>query len=288
MTAKEFDEEYQRRIDKFYNNYNSPPQRQALYKNAMYFALEAVYKSAVDQEWTDEIRSMIKINIPIAVPTDGKIVVPTLLPDYNHYLFARAEYLIGSYKLSSFTYSGSGTILAHSNVPLALRTGTKVRISGVADMSEANGDFYLKLVGRMTWGLYQDKLLTIPVTSVVPISTGGTAVEIQLNDCVVQYSDQKIQKLDSPTPRYPKVQVADNSLYVLPEGATTLRLDYVSTPPLFITETNGVFDDVFNLETIYPAKFLYQIIGKAVDIFNTERKDEASFAQNVNLERMNP
>lgn len=288
MTAQEFDEEYQRRIDKFYNNYNSPIQRQALYKNAMYFALEAVYKSGVDQEWTDEIRSMIKINYTIALPANGRVVIPTDLPDYNHYLFSRAEYLVGSYKLSSFTYSGSGTIVAHSINPLALRTGTKVRISGVAEMEEANGDFYLKMIGRTSWGLYQDKLLTQPVTATVTLSTGGEAVEIQLNDCVIQFSDQKIQKLDSPSPRYPKVQVADDSLYVLPEGATSLKLDYVTTPPLFITQTNGVFDNTFNLETIYPAKFLYQIIGKAVDIFNTERKDEASFMQNVNLEKLNP
>jgi hypothetical protein len=65
-------------------------------------------------------------------------------------------------------------------------------------------------------------------------------------------------------------------------------MDYVTNPPVFITETNGVFNNTFDLETVYPAKFLYQIIGKAVDIFNVERKDEDSFRENVQLDKMNP
>jgi hypothetical protein len=288
VTAEEFDQIFQQRIDKSYNKYKSPSQRQSLYKTAIYYALESIYKSGVDQEWTDELRSMLKINQLFALPSNGVLAIPTAVPDYNHYLFARAEYLVNSYSFTSFTFSGSGTIHANSNVPLPFRTGTKVRIVDCPDMSEANGDFYLKQLGRLSWALYSNILLTDVVTTTVPTGYGATATEIQLNDCVVQFSDQKIQKLDSPSKKYPKVQVSENSLYVLPAGASSLYLDYVTTPPVFITQTAGVFNSTFDLETVYPAKFLYQIIGKAVDIFNVERKDDQSFQENVQLDKMNP
>jgi hypothetical protein len=288
VTAEEFDQIFQQRIDKSYNKYKSPSQRQSLYKQALYYALESIYKSGVDQEWTDEIRSMLKINTVFTLPMSGVLGIPTDIPDYNHYLFARAEYLVNSYAFIAFTFSGSGTILAHSNVPLPFRDYTKVRIEDCPDMSEVNGDFYLKQIGRLSWALYQDILLTIPVTTTIPAGLGAKATEIQINDCVVQFSDQKIQKLDIPSKRYPKVQVGQDSLYVLPAGGIRLYMDYVTNPPVFITETNGVFNNTFDLETVYPAKFLYQIIGKAVDIFNVERKDEDSFRENVQLDKMNP
>jgi len=288
VTAEEFDQIFQQRIDKSYNKYKSPPQRQALYKQALYYALESIYKSGVDQEWTDEIRSMIKVTQPFALPLSGVLSIPTDVPDYNHYLFARAEYLGESFAFTSFTYSGSGTIMAYSNVPLPFRTYTKVRIENCPDMSEVNGDFYLKQIGRLSWSLYQDLALTIPVTTTVATGYGATATEIQINDCVVQFSDQKIQKLDSPTKKYPKVQIAQDSIYVLPAGGLNLYMDYVSNPPVFITQTNGVFNNTFDLETVYPAKFLYQIIGKAVDIFNVERKDDQSFQENTQLSQLNP
>lgn len=286
MTAKEFDDIFQTRIDKNYNAYQSPPQRQMLYKQAFYHALEAIYKMPVDQEWTDEIRSMIKVRVALT-PVNGRISIPTSLPTYAHYLFARAEYLDIKRTFSSFTYSGTGTIQAYAKNVLPYRTGTKVRISGVQEMAEANGDFYLKMIGRLAYGLYLDRELTEVVTTFQPTATTGEAVMIQENDCTVQFSDEKIQKLDAPSIRNPKIQIADNSILVEPQSATRIYIDYVSNPPVFPEETNGEFDDVFDLETVYPAKFLYQVIGKAVEIFDTERLDPRSFQQNVQLENMN-
>jgi hypothetical protein len=286
MTAKEFDDIFQIDIDKNYNAYQSPPQRQLLYKQAFYYALESIYRSGVDQEWTDEIRSMIKVDVPLTL-SGNQISIPSGLPDYGHYLFARAEYKANKREFTSFTYSGTGTVQAYSQSVLPYRTGTKVEIANVQEMPEANGTFYLKLIGRTAWGLYADQELSVPVTATVFTATKGDAIEIQQNDCVVQFSDQKIQKLDKPTERNPKIQIADNAIKVYPSGATKIYLDYVSNPPVLPTETNGEFDDTFDLETIYPAKFLYEVIGKAVDIFNTQRMDPRSFQQNIQLEKLN-
>lgn len=286
MTAREFDKIFQTRIDKNYNAYQSPSQRQRLYKQSFYHTLEGIYRSPVDQEWTDEIRSMIRVRVSLT-PVNGSISIPTSLPSYAHYLFARAEYLDIKRTFSSFTYSGTGTIQAYAENVLPYRTGTKVRISGVQEMAEANGDFYLKLIGRLAYGLYLDKDLTEVVTTFQPMATTGQAVMIQENDCTIQFSDEKIQKLDAPSIRNPKIQIADNSILIQPQNAERIYLDYVSIPPVLPTETNGEFDDTFDLETIYPAKFLYQVIGKAVEIFDTERMDPRSFQQNVQLENIN-
>lgn len=229
---------------------------------------------------------MIKVRVALT-PVNGRVSIPTSLPTYAHYLFARAEYLDVQRTFSSFTYSGTGTIQAYAENVLPYRTGTRVRISGVQEMAEANGDFYLKMIGRLAYGLYLDKELTEVVTTLQPTATSGQAVMIQENDCTVQFSDEKIQKLDAPSIRNPKIQIADNSILIEPQSAERIYIDYVSNPPVFPEETNGEFDDVFDLETVYPAKFLYQVIGKATEIFDTERMDPRSFQQNVQLENMN-
>lgn len=287
MTAQEFDRIFQERIDKAYNDYVSPPQRERIYKQAMYNAFEVLYNSPVDQEWTDELRSFIKINEEYT-PINGVVSIDTQIPDYNHYLFSRVRYITPvNQPFVSFHYSGTGTIRGHVKVPSVYRTGTLVTLSG-SSMAEANGTFYLKQIGRLIYELYQDAALTTPVTATQFDGTGASVSVTTISSAVVIYSDERISRLDLPTERNPRVIIAENSINIEPANADKLILDYLTNPPVFITQTNGVFDNTFDLETVYPAKFLYQIIGKAEEIFNVQAKDTQSFRDGVNLENLNP
>lgn len=282
-TGEEFDKLWYRRVDKPYNSYYGTVQRQRLYKQALFYALEAQYNNLIVQGQYDEIRSMVKIN-HVVTPTADTIVINTALPDYLHYLYSEAKYQGQTFPFSSFKYSGSGTIEAFADKVQSLRTGSFVVISGCADMNEANGSFYLKQIGRTAYGLYQNPELTIPVTATVFTGGSAKAIEYFFGKCMVQYSDQRIQVLDSPSKRNPRVMIADNSIKIEPTGCLELRIDYVTNPPVFIDPTNTTFD----LETVYPMKFLYQIIDKAAEIFDVETKDPQSFQTDTILERDNP
>lgn len=287
MTAQEFDKIFQERVDKAYNDYASPPQRERIYKQAIYNAFEALYNMPVDQEWTDELRSFIKINQPYTL-TNNAINIDTTIPDYNHYLFSRIEYEIPvSQKFIKFTYSGVGTIRAFTKIPAVMRTGDLVKISG-ATMAEANGSFFLKKIGICVYELFSNAQLTDSVTATQLEGADGSITQVIRNGAIVIYSDERISRLDVPTRTNPRVIIAENSIVVQPEGATAVYLDYLTNPPVFITQTNGVFDNTFDLETVYPAKFLYQIIGKAEEIFNVQTKDTQSFRDGVSLENLNP
>jgi hypothetical protein len=225
---------------------------------------------------------LVKTNT-FLTPIADEIVINTQLPDYLHYLYSEAEYALGTYNFSGFSYDGVGTIKAFVDKVCSLRTRDFVKISGCVDMNEANGDFYLKLIGRKVYELYRDRDLTIPVTATVFYGGPATAVEHRFGKCMILYSDQRIQTLDNPSKRNPKILVSNNVLKIEPSGSTKLRLDYVAQPTVFIDPTNNTFD----LETIYPMKFLYQIIDKAAQIFDIETKDPQSFQADVALANQN-
>lgn len=281
-TGEEFDRLWYRRVDKPYNSYYTTPQRQRLYKQALFYALESQYNNLIVQGQYDEIRSMVKLNYSV-VPVNDTVPINSLLPDYLHYLFSKAKYQGDSFNIASFTYSGKGSIIAYLPAITSLRTGDFVDISGCAEMNEANGSFYLKMLGRTAYGLYLDPELQTPATSTVFNGTTAIATQYFFGKCMVQYSDQRIQVLDSPTRVNPKVMIGNNSLTIEPAGCLELVIDYVTNPPVFINPTDTTFD----LETVYTMKFLYQIIDKAAEIFDVETKDNQSFHSDTILEKSN-
>jgi hypothetical protein len=281
-TGEEFDKLWYRRVDKPYNSYYGTVQRQRLYKQALFYALEAQYNGLIVQGQYDEIRSMVKVDHTVT-PVSDTVIINTMLPDYLHYLYSEAKYEGNSFPFSSFSYSGSGPIKAFSDKVLPLRTGDFVVISGCADMNEANGSFYLKQIGRTTYALYLNADLTNPATATVFSGNEATAIQYFFGKCMVQYSDQRIQVLDSPSRNNPRVMISNNAIKIFPTGCLELRIDYVTNPPVFIDPANNTFD----LETVYPMKFLYQIIDKAAEIFDVETKDPQSFQQDTILEKSN-
>lgn len=282
-TGEEFDKLWYRRVDKPYNSYYGTVQRQRLYKQALFYALEAQYNGLIVQGQYDEIRSMVKVN-HVVTPVSDTVVINTALPDYLHYLYSEAKYQGDTFQFNSFSYSGSGPIKAFADKVQSLRTGDFVVISGCAEMNEANGSFYLKQIGRTAYALYLNADLTNPATATVFSGGEATAIQYFFGKCMVQYSDQRIQVLDSPSRNNPRVMIANNAIKIFPTGCLELRIDYVTNPPVFIDPANNTLD----LETVYPMKFLYQIIDKAAEIFDVETKDPQSFQSDTILERDNP
>lgn len=283
-TGAEFDKLWYRRVDKPYNSYYGTLQRQRLYKQALYYALEANYNNLSVQGQYDEIRALVKTN-RFLTPIASEIDINTQLPDYLHYLYSEAQYPLRTYQFDGFTYNGTGAVKAFVNQVISLRSKDFVVISGCADMNEANGERYLKLVGRKVYELYKDADLTDPVTSTVFTGGAASATEYRYGKCMILYSDQRIQTLDNPSKRNPKILISNNVLKIEPVGCLKLRLDYVAQPTQaqLIDPTNNTFD----LETIYPMKFLYQVIDKAAEIFDIETKDPQSFQGDVALATQN-
>lgn len=291
-SSETFDNLFQRRVDMNYNSYYSPVQRERVYKQALYNAFERIYRSMDVQEEYDELRSFIKTNIALT-PVNNEINIDTVIPDYNHYLFARGIFYAPynpKLNFKEISYNGSQTIVKTNSV-LPYRDGDLVRFFNVIAMPEANGQFYVKQIAYKVYQLFTDPELTIPflanITNIYT-SDAGNSQQVLETKFMVQYSDERIQVLDQPTIRNPKVMIAERKLEIYPNGCQSFILDYLTLPPVFITQTNGVFDPNNNLEAFYPFKFIMQILGTAAEIYNTEIKDGSSFGQTVNLENLNP
>lgn len=285
-TGAEFDKLWYRRVDKPYNSYYGTVQRQRLYKQALYYALEANYNGLIIQGQYDEIRSLVKTDV-VLTPVNNEITlnVPgSIVTDYLHYLYSEAEYAGKTYQFDGFTYNGTGAIKTFVSQVISLRSGQFLVFGNSNGMNEVAGNRYVKQVGRKVYELYADEDFTQPITSVSFIGEGTTATEFGYEKCMVLYSDQKIQTLDNASKRNPKIVVSNNVLKILPNGSTKLKLDYVAQPTVFIDPNNNTFD----LETIYPMKFLYQIIDKAAEIFDIETKDPQSFQADMALATQNP
>jgi hypothetical protein len=283
ITGFDFDRLFFERVDKAYNSYKTKPQRINLYKQAVYYTVENIYNRLRIGGQYDEIRSMIATNFPI-VPVNDEVSIPNQLSDYAHYLFARAEFHEDSPSAVGFYFMGGGTVTMVFSQITNLRTGSFVEISNQQEIPQANGRFYLKRIGRMTYELYLDKDLKQKVTTNVFSGSTADITTIILSDCTMQFSDQRIGELIKPTKRNPKVQVADNALKIEPSDCKKLVLDYVKIPPVLINPDDNTFD----LETVYSTKLIYEFVEKAAEIFTVQTRDIQSFQTAINEQRENP
>lgn len=282
-TGFEFDKLWQRRVDKSYNGYYGKVQRKRLYKQALFYTVEEIYNNLVKHSSYDEIRSMIKTGREMPLQ-NGEIDLTLSLLDYAHFLNATAVYSTSGYKIAFFKFYPNEVVTAYLDRPIPARTGSMVKISGCEGMPEANGTFYLKQVGRLTYHLYTDERLKNKVKA--NSMTGSEAnVEIYIKSKVdLQVSLTGKRALDAPSVYEPVVILADNKMKVFPTNAEQLILDYVTKPPMYIDPE----DDVNDLEEYYPMKFLYKVIDKAAQIFDVETKDVQSFQSDVAIDKQNP
>lgn len=283
ITGQDFDRLFQNRVDKAYNSYKGSVQRRELYRRAVFYTVENIYNQLRFGGEYDEIRSMIKTNHPV-VPISDAISIPNQLSDYAHYLFARGVFEISYYKADGFFFESGSTITMVMQGITTLRTGTFVRITNQAQMTEANGEFYVKRIGRSVYELYLDKDFKQKVTTTVFSGSRADVSEIITSDFTMQFSDQRIGNLTVPTMRNPKIQVADNSLKIEPSGCERVDIDYVTIPPVEIDPDDNTID----LELTYSTKLIYQFLEKAAEIFNVETRDTQAFQMAVQTQNLNP
>jgi hypothetical protein len=283
ITGKDFDELWQQRIDKAYNSYLGALQRQALYKRAVYYTVENIYNQLRFGGEYDEIRSLIKTDFPV-VPINNAIPIPTSLADYAHYLYATGEFFTDTYEASGFFFEAGGTLTMLFSGITKLRTGTYVSISNQNEIPEANGRFYLKRTGRITYELYLDKDLEQKVTTSIFSGSTATVKQIIVSGFTMQFSDQRIGELIKPTKESPKIQIADNSLKIEPTGCQRVLIDYVTIPPIDIDPQDTTID----LELTYTTKLIYQFLEKAAELFAVQTKDAQSFQEAVQTQNLNP
>lgn len=103
-------------------------------------------------------------------------------------------------------------------------------------------------------------------------NSGGVVKKIYYRYATPMPSDQKIQVLEPAAPSAPKFEMAENSISIMPfnRTCTEAKIDYLTKPKVFVDPTNNILD----LETIYPAKFLYRVISEAVVLYSSPTRDQ--------------
>lgn len=103
-------------------------------------------------------------------------------------------------------------------------------------------------------------------------NSGGSVKKIYYRYAAPLPSDQKIQVLDPATPSAPKFEMSENAISIMPSNrtCTEVKIDYLAKPKVFVAPTDNIFD----LETVYPAKFLYRVISEAVVLYSSPTRDQ--------------
>lgn len=282
ITGLDFDRLFFQRVDKAYNSYKTKPQRRDLYKQAIFYTVENIYNQLRLGGQYDEIRNLISTNVELT-PVNDRITINTQLPDYAHYLFSRGEFHEANPSSVGFYFVAGGVLTMVFSGITPLRTETYVLIENQNEIPEANGRFYLKQIGRLTYELYFDKDLSEPVTTNIFSGASAKVTRLLLSDFTMQFSDQRIGELIKPTRISPKIQVADGALKIEPTGCKLVYLDYVKIPPLLPDPDNNTDD----LELVYSTKLIYEFLEKAAEIFTVQTRDDSAFQVAINEQRLN-
>ena len=81
---------------------------------------------------------------------------------------------------------------------------------------------------------------------------------------------ETVQKVDSPTAKFPRFQMGDNALVLLPTtGVQSVSVDYLRTPPYDVDSTNNTT----NLELFYSREFINFWIDLSARYFALNSKD---------------
>lgn len=155
----------------------------------------------------------------------------------------------------------------------------------LADMitTEANGDWYAKVINPYTVALYVDRQLTIPSAAPATASSkeSGSISRYYYKKCIPVYSERKGDPLEDFTEDFPGYEKADRVIKIYPLHSKCLetKADYLRRPPIFIDVTDNVTD----LETLWPLKFIYFIVEEAKLLYSSPTRD-LYLQQNAQME----
>lgn len=344
ITGVGFTKEFNRRIDKSYNDYYAPSVLNEFFKRTLQLSITAKYRELDNQRRFDELRGLLVRNKQVAAtsgrialqPTPiqgfddatgvittyyphnaligdtisvnitgstanyiadvtvlnvteltitvapfvtgafvaGQLVTPQSIIDYMHLFAVKSTYeVLSEDEIESVTATPEKVII-NLTKRSSLRDGDMVTISGVLGATSMNGVRYVNRIGAKKYQLYTDASLNTPLTANAAYVSGGDIYNTYTNACFEIKPDMEtVQKVDEPSAKFPRYQMGENALILLPQtGIQSISMDYIKTPPYDVDSTNNVTD----LELFYSREFINFWIDFSARLFALNTKDMQS------------
>jgi hypothetical protein len=155
-----------------------------------------------------------------------------------------------------------------------LRSGDLIGLTDIQGTTFANGDWYIKQTAPKKYQIFEDALLTIPVTGNAKYLGGGTLYEFVLSEPVFQEKPDQISVIDKPSFDFPRWYMSEGSLLLQPaQYIYSAYISYLRIPPFEIDPTNTTLD----LLLYMPQELIEYLVDYAAKMFDLETKDWNSF-----------
>jgi hypothetical protein len=200
----------------------------------------------------------------------GKVVTTDMVQDYMHLFSIRAAYVFENEDEIDSVNATPSKIEITLQKRSQLRDGNKITISGVVGANGMNGERYVKQIGTRRYRLYNDEELLSPVVATSAYISGGVITSTKMNSCFQLKPDQYVQKVDSPTKRFPRYQMADNAIIIEPKSNLQyVEMDYIKLPPFEIDPLNNETD----LLLYYSQEFIEYLVDFTARLFDLDTKN---------------
>lgn len=179
------------------------------------------------------------------------------IDDYLHLLAMKCTFVNDlSLNISAATATDpvKVTVSSENN----LRTGESITISGVTATGAISSLNDTWAILKKTTGLS----FTVNLNGIGGYyQSGGSISRTVSKYAKPQTSDRKISELGEPTIYDPKFETAEKFLKIYPsDTCSTAVVDYISKPSV----TVDVADATYDLSLVYPERFLYHVVDRAV------------------------
>ena len=200
----------------------------------------------------------------------GNVVTTDMVQDYMHLFSVRAAYIFENEDEIDSVAATPSKIEITLQKRSQLRDGNKITISGAVGANGMNGERYVKQIGTRRYRLYNDEELLSPVVATSAYVSGGVITSMKMNSCFQLKPDQYVQKVDSPTKRFPRYQMADNAIIIEPKSNLQyVEMDYIKLPPFEIDPLNNETD----LLLYYSQEFIEYLVDYTARLFDLDTKN---------------
>lgn len=212
--------------------------------------------------------------IDIGAFVSGYVVTQQSVTDYLHLFSVKSTYKVLSGDTIETVLATPQKVIIDLAMRSKLRNGDSIILENVLGTTSMNGTFYVNQIRPKKYQLYVDSDLQTPLTANAAYISGGDIYEQKENLCFETKPDtQIIQAIDTPTYQYPRFQISDNALVLLPQtGIASVKMTYMRNPPISVDPSN----DVTDLSLFYSNEFIDFWIDVSARLFDLNTKDVQS------------
>jgi hypothetical protein len=272
MTGQEINRLFEQQIGQTYSGIEDIAKKNRRFQRALIDAIEDKYgKYSIDQQY-EELATFIRTEVPF-IPTVNTVSLTTNF--INHVLSAKAKYLKQIEDMVMVDASNSTPIIIETFNATNIRRGDKIKITGIQGNVAANGEFYVLPLNKFKFALYSS-----PGTA-NPVAGSGTYVQsfnvlfqrVYYNYCQMLKADEKANSWKGATVAFPLYEYSQDNIKFYPSNDTDGYPVEVSMNFVLSNIVSIDLSDSFDYLTIYPEKFIYNVINFAVRSFDLSFRD---------------